>query len=174
MCLFFSFSLLLLCLSVSLCLSLSSRSRSRSVCLCLCLSVSVSLSVSQGPIVAGRLCRCVSSTSWCMPRGVWATLACLSATCPSSCRPCWTSCLTKVSRRHPLASWAFQKSLNPPVIPHKGGRDTACNVELVLYIKLVSSYSLNSVDFTFNPGPFSRPALHLVHCYALHLTAGEA
>lgn len=32
-----------------------------------------------------------------MPLVAWATRVCLFATCPSSCRPCWTSCLIKVS-----------------------------------------------------------------------------
>lgn len=46
---------------------------------------------------AGLLYKYASSTSLFMPLVAWATRVCLFATCPSSCRPCWTSCLIKVS-----------------------------------------------------------------------------
>lgn len=52
---------------------------------------------SQAPTEAGRLFRCDCCTSWSTLRAAWATLHCPSDTCPSCCRPCWTSSLIKVS-----------------------------------------------------------------------------
>lgn len=55
------------------------------------------LSGFQVPTEAGRPYKFASSTSLFTPLVAWATRACLFATCPSYCRPCWTSCLIKVS-----------------------------------------------------------------------------
>lgn len=54
--------------------------------------------LSQVPTKAGLLCRCAFSTNWCTPPAAWVTRVCRCVTCPSCCRPCWTSSLIKVRR----------------------------------------------------------------------------
>lgn len=73
-------------------------------------SVFLSLSsLSQAHTEAGLPYRCACCMSWCTPPAAWATRACLYATCPSCCRPCWTSCLIKVSKRQSTV-WYFRIS----------------------------------------------------------------
>ena len=57
---------------------------------------------------AGLPFRCACCTSWSTPPAGWETPHCLCGTSPSFCRPCWTSCLTRVSE---FVLFSFQGAL---------------------------------------------------------------